>query len=125
VIVNLSDNFFTVEIQRTVVGSAATAIGVGGTATLFDISLTGLDGGEAISAVSYNDALTVGFTGGLAPTKTINFTPTSIELGFGGVRWGNIYHFDINPAPVPIPAAAWLFGSGLLGLIGIARRKAA
>ena len=24
---------------------------------------------------------------------------------------------------VPVPAAAWLFGSGLLGLIGIARRK--
>ena len=27
--------------------------------------------------------------------------------------------------PVPIPAAIWLFGSGLLGLIGVARRKAA
>lgn len=26
--------------------------------------------------------------------------------------------------PVPVPAAAWLFGSGLLGLAGIARRKA-
>jgi len=26
-------------------------------------------------------------------------------------------------APVPIPAAIWLFGSGLIGLIGIARRK--
>ncbi len=25
--------------------------------------------------------------------------------------------------PVPLPAAAWLFGSGLLGLLGIARRK--
>ena len=25
---------------------------------------------------------------------------------------------------VPIPAAAWLFGSGLLGLMGVARRKA-
>jgi hypothetical protein len=24
---------------------------------------------------------------------------------------------------VPIPAAAWLFGSGLLGLVGIARRR--
>ena len=26
-------------------------------------------------------------------------------------------------APVPVPAAAWLFGSGLLGLAGVARRK--
>ena len=24
---------------------------------------------------------------------------------------------------VPVPAAAWLFGSGLIGLIGVARRK--
>jgi hypothetical protein len=24
---------------------------------------------------------------------------------------------------VPVPAAAWLFGSGLVGLVGIARRK--
>jgi hypothetical protein len=28
-------------------------------------------------------------------------------------------------AAVPLPAAAWLFGSGLLGMIGIARRKKA
>lgn len=28
-------------------------------------------------------------------------------------------------APVPLPAAAWFLGSGLLGLAGIARRKAA
>jgi len=27
------------------------------------------------------------------------------------------------PNPVPIPAAVWLFGSGLIGLVGIARRK--
>jgi hypothetical protein len=26
-------------------------------------------------------------------------------------------------SPVPIPAAVWLLGSGLLGLIGIRRRK--
>ena len=24
---------------------------------------------------------------------------------------------------VPVPAAVWLFGSGLLGLVGVARRK--
>ena len=28
-------------------------------------------------------------------------------------------------AAVPVPSAAWLFGSGLLGLIGVARRKKA
>ena len=31
----------------------------------------------------------------------------------------------VATTPVPLPAAAWLFGSGLLGLIGIARRKKA
>lgn len=30
---------------------------------------------------------------------------------------------DIINQPVPIPPAAWLFGSGLLGLAGIARRR--
>jgi hypothetical protein len=29
------------------------------------------------------------------------------------------------PSPVPVPAALWLFGSGLLGLAGVGRRKAA
>ena len=28
-------------------------------------------------------------------------------------------------SPVPIPPALWLFGSGLLGMIGIVRKKAA
>lgn len=30
---------------------------------------------------------------------------------------------DIQQTAVPIPAAVWLFGSGLLGLVGVARRK--
>ena len=30
---------------------------------------------------------------------------------------------SIGSAAVPVPAAVWLFGSGLLGLIGMARRK--
>ena len=32
---------------------------------------------------------------------------------------------DVVLAPVSIPATAWLFGSGLLGLVGMARRKKA
>jgi hypothetical protein len=32
--------------------------------------------------------------------------------------------FDTQPATVvPVPAAVWLFGSGLLGLVGVARRR--
>ena len=30
---------------------------------------------------------------------------------------------EINVSAVPVPAAAWLFGSGLIGLVGIARRR--
>ena len=32
--------------------------------------------------------------------------------------------FVVTGTVVPIPAAVWLFGSGLIGLIGLARRKA-
>jgi hypothetical protein len=32
---------------------------------------------------------------------------------------------ELDFTVVPIPAAAWLFGSGLLGMIGVARRKKA
>ncbi len=31
--------------------------------------------------------------------------------------------YDGDVSAVPIPSAVWLFGSGLIGLIGIARRK--
>ena len=32
--------------------------------------------------------------------------------------------YSMSIATVPVPAAVWLFGTGLLGLVGIARRKA-
>ena len=37
----------------------------------------------------------------------------------------NFYIRTADAAVIPVPAAVWLFGSGLLGLIGIARRKKA
>jgi hypothetical protein len=33
------------------------------------------------------------------------------------------YLFSPTDAVVPVPAAVWLFGSGLLGLVGVARRR--
>ena len=39
--------------------------------------------------------------------------------------FGTYINFDniMVSAQIPIPPAIWLFGSGLLGLIGIARKK--
>ena len=40
-----------------------------------------------------------------------------INLWYGlAVRAGQV-------AAVPVPAAAWLFGFGLIGLVGVARRR--
>ena len=36
---------------------------------------------------------------------------------------GNPSILEVTPSPVPLPAAVWLFGSALLGVFGIARRK--
>ncbi len=44
--------------------------------------------------------------------------------GFLDIGSGNSLHVT-SVSAVPVPAAAWLFGSGLLGLIGVARRKTA
>ena len=38
-----------------------------------------------------------------------------------GDPWGELLARQV--AGVPIPAALWLFGSGLAGLIGLARRR--
>ncbi len=52
-----------------------------------------------------------------------------IPMAAGGPFAGFNANFNANmtptpdPSAVPVPAAVWLFGSGLLGLVGIARRK--
>lgn len=47
----------------------------------------------------------------------------------GSTTWttfaGSDHGFRTYIQPVPVPAAIWLFGSGLLGIVGIARRKKA
>ncbi len=54
----------------------------------------------------------------------------NLSFGFGatatgdngsGVFYDNLSFAEL--APVPVPAAVWLFGSGLIGLVGVARRR--
>ncbi len=51
-----------------------------------------------------------------------NTTPFPGVRGYFDIGSGNSMHVT-SVSSVPVPAAAWLFGSGLLGLIGVARRK--
>ena len=62
----------------------------------------------------------------------IEFSQAIGPIGFdppsgGTYEGGTVFIDDVNleVAAVPVPAAVWLFGSGLLGLIGVARRKKA
>ena len=80
---------------------------------------------------SPNIAVPNGYTFGdmLSGTMTMTgHTFSSLGLASGVYEWtwgsgatADSYKLNV----VPIPAAVWLFGSGLLGLIGIARRKKA
>ena len=47
-----------------------------------------------------------------------------VSMGGDGAYFESLsFTANATISPVPIPAAIWLFGSGLLGLIGVARRK--
>jgi hypothetical protein len=52
--------------------------------------------------------------------------PMSIGGPLPGFNININFNFNANVAPVqqviPVPAAVWLFGSGLLGLFGVACR---
>ena len=55
-----------------------------------------------------------------------NFAASTSPYGdgdFGTPGTEGTYAFSVAPSAVPIPNALWLFGSGLLGLIGFTRRK--
>jgi len=47
-----------------------------------------------------------------------------VNTRFGQVRTVGSVRVTYDYSVVPVPAAAWLFCSGLIGLIGVARRKA-
>jgi hypothetical protein len=55
---------------------------------------------------------------------TATASGVSSTLAFNFQQDTSIYHLDdVSATPTPIPAAAWLLGSGLMGLVGIRRRK--
>jgi hypothetical protein len=64
-----------------------------------------------------------GLTGNSGPGQVQSYIlGTNLTVGTDGtLKIGS----STPPPPVPLPAAVWLFGSGLLGLFGVGRRRAA
>lgn len=57
----------------------------------------------------------------VSPSKTI--TEATATTAKRDMDFSHISYAVWEVSAVPVPAAVWLFGSGLIGLIGVARRK--
>ena len=116
VVIDYSD-----QIATSIDGTATTATA---TQLLFDFNATGDNSFLLIGAGNNAWCLETGSCTLNDSGETIAY----IEAGTGNeitvqnvARSGVVVFAEVQT--VPVPAAIWLFGSGLLGLVGIARRK--
>lgn len=65
-------------------------------------------------------AIAAPFTSSVISVKTVGFSDPNNQPY--DVNYDNAY-VTVQTNEVPLPAAVWLFGTGLLGLAGIARRR--
>ena len=89
---------------------------------------------SASASLTNADFLEITSTGPVVGMPDFSATGSLIQFGYASTNftgysgntnsWG-MDNFQISVNSVPIPAAAWLFGSGLIGLVGLARRKKA
>jgi hypothetical protein len=96
----------------TTVGTNSLQIRVG------DLSFTPTTGPRAIATLNFTALLPQGSTATISMADDGNgwadFPGAPLPVDYVGAS---------VTAPVPVPAAAWLMLSGLLGLVGVARRK--
>jgi hypothetical protein len=87
----------------------------------------------ALTSVTLNNSATILNGRALAQNGTVTMDTNTISIvcppggpgnGGPGYSGGLAYDSAGHIAPIPIPSAAWLLGSGLLGLIGLPRRRA-
>lgn len=88
--------------------------------TLFNIS-------QAYGEVGWGMDTLSSVTGDPQYAAGMAFTPVQARYlrisATGGDHHYSVGEVQAFGSPVPIPAAAWLFGSGLAGLMGVARRR--
>lgn len=143
--VNLSNVTSTTFVKFAQIGSDITAINsvINGPATSvegaspatagqFDINgglqnVAFSDGGNVATANVIGTAENLySFTAGSPAgtlTKVAYTSEGTVSLSSAGLQFAANGGGTTPPPPVPLPAAFWLLGSGLLGLTGVARRK--
>lgn len=131
---DIAGNIFTAENGRlrqfAPVGDDFMSVDFGGT---FGTINNTPSGGNVLTSVHFDWR---GAGGALYPDPTVIATNlTEVDFGFRRVVFGFNNEFDdqviqnasqINFGPasaVPVPAAVWLFGSGLIGLFGFSKKK--
>jgi len=138
-IMNLSGGFSVGNLMDLVSGNVSSSAGGTMTVTLTDTDFSDLSsfhvGGTTGGSVTfnlYNDSnLVASYTGDTPSVSTdiasLTSTGSITEIEAVIIHEGSaMSSFDANVVqnPVPVPAAFWLLGSGLMGLIGIRRRGA-
>jgi hypothetical protein len=86
--------------------------------TPFDVIVGGANSAFGGSSVVEQDE---NILSGIEGNGSIMFLGTYSSIRFTVPTNESWHGFTIGVQPIPVPAAVWLFGSGLLGLIGIAR----
>jgi hypothetical protein len=111
-------------VALSVYGSLISTISDTNTSSM---SLTGATGTVTLDALGKPIEYTLGIPNDLVIPLSISATSGLATGDFTGNLTLNNVSLDLQGSStvVPVPAAVYLFGSGLLGLIGIARRRAA
>ena len=78
-----------------------------------------------VDQMVYGDCAPAGLMAPMMTGDTCMTGHSDTLTGYFGTMGAYPVSLDITPSAVPVPAAVWLFGSGLLGLVGVARRKLA
>jgi hypothetical protein len=78
-------------------------------------------GGPDLATAGGSAVTLFGFTANAAGSTTLQ----SYILGNATLSAAGVLQINPNASTVPLPPAVWLFGSGLLGLVGVSRRRKA
>ncbi len=116
--------FSTPAIPAPVIGGVSTGTGVGSHPinTSFDSIIATVSGNTL--DIAFDEAGTGQFGSIARWLFSADSSTAGLSLNPNNGSFSSSFNLNnVTTSPVPVPAAVWLLGSGLMGLIGISRRK--